>query len=69
MPTLLAHGLLGQFDEIIYLGIAVVFIGFMALSWIRSRNQVYEDEVQDDSAKEADAATAPDESTDHFTLS
>lgn len=63
MPHLLAHGLLGAFDEIIYLGIAVAFIGFMALSWIRSRNQDFEDET----APEDDSP--PEDSADHFTLS
>ena len=29
MPSLLAHGALGPFDEIIFLGIALVFLGMM----------------------------------------
>ena len=44
MHVILAHGLLGPFDEIIYISIAGVFVAFMALSWIRSRNQPPEDE-------------------------
>ena len=29
MPVILAHGALGPFDEIVFLGIAVVFLGMM----------------------------------------
>lgn len=46
MHAILAHGLLGPFDEIIYISIAGVFVAFMALSWIRSRNQPPEEEQQ-----------------------
>jgi hypothetical protein len=37
-PIMLAHGALGAFDEIIFVSVALVFIGMMALSWIRARN-------------------------------
>ena len=37
MPIILAHGALGPFDEIIFLGIAVVFLVMMGLSWLRSQ--------------------------------
>ncbi len=38
MPiVILAHGALGAFDEIIFVSIAIVFIGMMAFSWFRSQ--------------------------------
>lgn len=38
LPVLLAHGALGPFDEIILVGVAVVFLILMAISWIKSRS-------------------------------
>ncbi len=46
MPVILAHGALGPFDEIIFLGIAVVFLGMMGMSWLRSQ-QLEDDETED----------------------
>jgi hypothetical protein len=46
LPLILAHGALGAFDELIYLGIAVIFVGFMVVSWLRARNQESEDDEQ-----------------------
>lgn len=39
LPPVLAHGALGVFDEIIFLGVGVIFLVLMAVSWLRSRNQ------------------------------
>lgn len=58
MPVILAHGALGPFDEIIFIGIAVIFLGMMGLSWLRS--QALEDEELDPGETAADA--------DHFEL-
>ena len=60
LPIILAHGLLGAFDELIYLAIAVIFVGFMVVSWLRARNQTMEDD-------EATNQVA-DSSNDHFKL-
>lgn len=38
MVVLLAHGALGPYDEIIFLGVAVIFVVMMGVSWVRSRN-------------------------------
>jgi hypothetical protein len=62
MPVLVAHGLLGPFDELIYLAIGIVFAIFMIVSWIRSRNEPPEDE---DSSGDP---TDPEQSPDHFSL-
>lgn len=60
MSVILAHGALGPFDEIIFIGIAVIFLGMMGLSWLRSQ------ELEDDPAQPGEPATAAD--TDHFEL-
>ena len=39
MPILLAHGALGVYDELLFLGVAVIFVVMMAISWVRSRHQ------------------------------
>ncbi len=37
-PILLAHGALGNFDEVIFLGIVTLFVAMMGISWVVSRN-------------------------------
>lgn len=54
MPIIiLAHGGLGIFDEVIFISIAVVFIGMMAFSWFRS--QQLDDEFYDDDSNPMDS--------------
>ena len=36
--VILAHGALGWFDELIFLGIAAIFLTIMGISWVKSRN-------------------------------
>ena len=43
-PVILAHGALGAFDELVFLGIALVFIGMMAVSWYRSQHIILEED-------------------------
>ena len=62
-PTLLAHGTLGAFDELIFLGVGVVFLVMMGISWLKSRNIKPE---FDDPAVPAEA-TSP-EQPDRFKL-
>jgi hypothetical protein len=38
LPVILAHGALGNWDELIFIGVAAVFLVFMVISWIRSRS-------------------------------
>ena len=60
MPVILAHGALGPFDEIIFLGIAVVFLGMMGVSWLRSQ------QLPDEEIDAADESSAQD--VDRFEL-
>ncbi len=57
MPAILAHGALGPFDEIIFIGIAVIFLGMMGLSWLRSQA------LEDDELESGEPATG-----EHFEL-
>lgn len=49
MPAILAHGALGPFDELVFIGIAVVFLMMMGLSWARSQ-QMPADEIEGEDA-------------------
>lgn len=40
----LAHGTLGWWDELIFLGIIVIFVGMMGVSWFRSRGMDYDEQ-------------------------
>ena len=60
MPAILAHGALGPYDEIIFIGIAVIFLGMMGLSWLRSQA------LEDDEYEPGEAAADAD--ADHFEL-
>ena len=60
MPAILAHGALGPYDEIIFIGIAVIFLGMMGLSWLRSQA------LEDDELEDGEPAAAAD--ADHFEL-
>ena len=48
MRDFLAHGALGVWDEVIFLGITVVFALIMAYSWLRSRRLADEDEIAEE---------------------
>ncbi|MCU0511781.1 MAG: hypothetical protein MUE40_04335 [Anaerolineae bacterium] len=43
MFPVLAHGALGIWDEVIFVGVAVVFIVMMGMSWYRSQHLPPED--------------------------
>ena len=65
MPVILAHGALGPFDELIFGGVAVIFIVMMAISWVKSRNTM----PNLDAAKPpAEAQAAPPDAPDRFRL-
>jgi hypothetical protein len=41
---LIAHGALGPYDELVYLGVAVIFIVMMGVSWFQTRMTDYDDD-------------------------
>jgi hypothetical protein len=68
MPFVIAHGALGSFDELIFVGVGVVFLALMAISWLRSRSASSEthDELNAKIAPH-DTETPPD-AADRFRL-
>ena len=65
MTVTLAHGVLGNWDEIILLGIAVIFIIIMGIAWVNSRNTTYE--FDDDPAADKESPDS-DSSPERFRL-
>lgn len=65
MPiTLLAHGALGPYDEIVFISIALVFIAMMTVSWFRSQQLEDDDLEMNDSVPSNDHENPPE----HFEL-
>lgn len=62
MMNYLAHGTLGNFDELIFGGVVVIFMVMMGLSWFRSLNQEPDEETLADQPE--DISTDPE----HFRL-
>ncbi len=68
MPFILAHGALGPYDELIFGGVAVIFIVMMGISWVKSRNTAPQlDAESERTAAQAKPAQTP-ESPDRFRL-
>jgi uncharacterized protein YktB (UPF0637 family) len=59
-PVILAHGQLGLWDDIIFVGIAFIFLSVMLVAWIKSRN------VKPDFTQQS--ATDEKETAEHFPL-
>lgn len=38
LTVITAHGALGIWDEVVFLGVAAAFVVFMAVTWLRSRS-------------------------------
>ncbi len=57
---LLAHGALGRYDELVYAGIAVIFVVMMGMSWVRSQSL----ELKDEPSHEVES----DENLNHINL-
>ena len=70
IPALLAHGAFGQWDELIFLGVAVIFIAIMGVVWVRSRNTEYRFDDAPGESVPTGQETSPDETpaSDRFRL-
>ncbi len=58
-PIILAHGALGNWDEVIFLSIAAIFLIMMGISWVKSRNtppDLGERELRTNGGKEPESA-------------
>lgn len=65
VPILLAHGTLGSWDEMIFLGVVVIFISMLGVSWVRSRAIEPEFEDEEDFFT---SETQPKDEADRFKL-
>lgn len=71
-PILLAHGALGDYDELLFILVGIIFIGLMIVAWVRSRNsQPDVDHEQSPGEPAPPDADDPDSDArpDHFRLS
>lgn len=72
LPVILAHGALGPYDELIFLSIGAIFLIFMGISWVKSRNTRPEfDNVDEVQEGQRDIPQKTDEQADtpeHFRL-
>jgi hypothetical protein len=71
IPIILAHGALGWWDELIFLGIIVIFIGMMIVSWFRSRDMEFEQNdllPQEPRSSRADDDRPAQESDERFVI-
>lgn len=64
VPIILAHGALGAWDELIFLGIAVIFTGMVIYTWFKSRS--LEPELIDTESSQAEFSD--EQSQDHIPL-
>lgn len=64
--VILAHGTLGDYDELIFIGIIVIFAGLMFISWFRSRGNDYDQtDLMPESSK---SDVADSDSSERFQL-
>ncbi len=71
LPIILAHGVLGGWDELIFLGVGAIFLTMMGISWVKSRNSTLPLESPETPATSETAPTPPASETDtpdHFHL-
>lgn len=66
LPLVLAHGALGWWDEIIFLGVIIVFLAIMGYSWVKSRSATLD--ADPPSNHPARPASENHAAEDHFTL-
>jgi len=67
-PVILAHGALGIFDEVIFIGVVLIFGGMMAYAWWRSRNAPAEVEGEDSPEQPPVENPESAQNPDHFRL-
>lgn len=64
----LAHGALGWYDELIFLGIAVIFLSMMIVSWFQTRMLEYDDDKGGDETPQPPVDNAREQSMERFEL-
>ncbi len=66
IPIILAHGALGQFDEVIFFSIAGIFIVMMGISWVKSRTTEFD--FDDDTDIDESVTGNNNDGKDHLRL-
>lgn len=65
----IAHGALGQYDELVYLGVAAIFVTMMGVSWFQTRMGEYDDDQrQPDQPQPQQDTLTHEQNADRFTL-
>ena len=65
LPIILAHGALGGWDELVFLGVAAIFLTMMGISWVKSRNSTL---PLDAPENPSESTPTPSDTADHFRL-
>jgi hypothetical protein len=65
--TLIAHGVLGAYDEVVVPLVALVFLALIGITWLRSRNAVAAPPPPSAKPKQTDTAKSEGDDS-HFTL-
>ncbi len=69
IPILLAHGVLGQYDEIIIPVVGGAFLGLLVITWWSSRNAEPLDLPPEDPEIPSESSTEPsDDNPNHYPL-
>jgi hypothetical protein len=63
MHVFLAHAGLGNWDELVFFGIAMIFVVMMGVSWVKSRNLQFEDFEDDEPELDLESETLEEAST------
>lgn len=63
LPPLLAHGTLGVLDEVIFIGVAAIFLIMMGVSWVIARRSASDEdeETENSDAQPTEVNQTPDE--------
>jgi hypothetical protein len=59
--SILAHGALGPYDELIFLAVGIVFVAIMILSWLRSRSSAPTGPTEQIAMNTDDSIQTPDQ--------
>lgn len=71
IPIILAHGALGNFDEVIFFSVGGIFAIVMGISWVKSRMTEldFDDDLDaPEKTKRSEIETDDNERSDHFRL-
>lgn len=69
MLVITAHGALGNWDEIIFIAVIIIFVGMMVSSWFKSRQEANTPaEKVEPTTTPTQSDESPHHTDDHFEL-